>query len=434
MAKRVRGLVGLIVLVLFAVVSCSADGPPDVPDSIPAVEEQETEPAPDPAVPTVPSPTVNLVDAVTFAYSGGLGGHYFTTPSGLWRCAILSNAGDSGAYDQMAGCQPKASMVMDVAGAPQVPDHATGRPVAPNAILVGPTDNARFASLSQALFWREDGTTPVLAYGQTLMVNGFSCNVQQFGVSCRSDSSGKGFRFSTDGYTFEYVEALDVAADEPAVSGQEPVLGRVWGPDQQGYGEVRPSAIYNGGSLSGLVENIVWQDWGSPQAEGSGISRNVGKSPSGVADAPLEPVVIVGFDLGDCDGTLMYRSLVWYFPNSGETFDSVRNLSTNPCQERPYDVPGSASSVGNKCGVVTAADGIARDVVVSSGSASCADIMAAMNATYPTLYDKPLDYMEYGKWYCTINPAGEVLFSCVDSSQETDSVAVIYRSLDDPYR
>lgn len=250
-------------------------------------------------------------------------------------------------------------------------------------------------------------------------------------MSCRSDSSGNGFQFSTGGYKFEYLDSLNVPIATTQTSASEAVLGRVWGPDQQGYGEVRPVDVYNGGSLSGLVENIVWQNWGGEQATGSGVSRNVDKS-SGVANAPIEPVTIVGFDLGDCEGTFMYRSLVWFFPDSGATFESMKASSTSPCQERAYTEPASVTMGDPSCGAVTAADGIPRDVLVLKGNSTCAEAMAMMNATYPLLYDRPLDGMDYGAWGCGIVPAGEVLFTC--NLPNSSGQVAIYRSLDDPYR
>ena len=336
--------VGVGVLALSA---CATGGDSAAAEDVPVAREAHTSlpPSNEPEeVKAVPS----LVDASTFrSESSGLTGYFFTTPSGTWRCAILIDSAQQGSGSEMAGCQPKTSTDLDVAGAPMVPDHGTGTPVAPNAILVNRTDEARFARLSQALFWRMDGVTPVLEYGRTLSADGFSCNVQKTGVSCRSDSSNHGFTFSTDGYRYEYVEALAAPSATSSRSpvtteGPEPVLGRVWAPNQNGYGDVRPARIYNGGSPSGLVYDIVWQDWGGEQATGTGWSPNV-KVADSVAEAPLEQATVVAYNLGDCDGTWMYRSFVWFFPSNGETFESARQYSIHPCQENPYDEPAPES-------------------------------------------------------------------------------------------
>src|SRR5690242_5464978 len=45
-----------------------------------------------------------------------------------------------------------------------------------------------------------------------------------------------------------------------------PTLGTTWAPSQQGYGEVRPRVIFNGGDPTGLVQNISWTSWGGEQA------------------------------------------------------------------------------------------------------------------------------------------------------------------------
>ena len=177
---------------LVVVAGCSPESAPaSAIAEMTAVPEQSTfeVSTTDPSPPR-PAAAISLVDPATYAWQeGGLQGFFFTTPSGLWRCAILADSAQGGSDDQMAGCQPSSSMPMNVAGAPSVPDHYSRDATAPNAILVNATEDARFASLSQALFWRYD-TTPVLSYGQTLSTSGFSCNVQESGVSCRSDRSG----------------------------------------------------------------------------------------------------------------------------------------------------------------------------------------------------------------------------------------------------
>ncbi|WP_430336251.1 hypothetical protein [Rhodococcus sp. ACT016] len=317
--------------------SCASESDSATSGDVPSTTEA-SELSQQPQESETPKPAPSLVDPVEFSFNprGQLTGYFFTTPTGLWRCAILIDSAQQGPDSQMAGCQPKTSTDLNVAGAPLVPDHAPGNPVPPNAILVNRTDEARFARLSQALFWRTDGVTPVLGYGQTLSTDEFSCNVQEAGVSCRSDGSDHGFTFSTDRYQYIYVEALSAPSATPVQAaatpdGPEPVLGRVWAPNQNGYGEVRPDRIYNGGSPSGLIYDVVWQDWGGEQATGTGQSPNV-KIARTVADAPFEPATVVAYDLGECEGTWMYRSLVWFFPSNGDTFESAKQYSTNLCQ------------------------------------------------------------------------------------------------------
>jgi len=300
-----------------------------------AVPEQSTfEVSTTDALPSPPpAAAISLVDPATFAWGeGGLQGFFFTTPSGLWRCAILADSAQGGSDDQMAGCQPSSSMPMNVAGAPSVPDHYSRNATAPNAILVNATEDARFASLSQALFWRYD-TTPVLSYGQTLSANGFSCNVKESGVSCRSDDSGKGFTFSTGGYQFDYIEARGPATpvSTAASSGVDPVLGNKTDSYQVGYGEVRPPEISNGGaSLSGIVTDIVWDSWGGPTASGTGTTAHVTPQFPAPGSAPQERASIVAFDLGECDGVPMYRSFVWFFPQD-QSLEAAKANAVHAC-------------------------------------------------------------------------------------------------------
>jgi len=51
-----------------------------------------------------------------------------------------------------------------------------------------------------------------------------------------------------------------------------------------------------------------------------GTSDYVGPNQT-VAGGTQESVTIVAFDLGTCDGKLMYQAVEWYFPQHGQTFD-----------------------------------------------------------------------------------------------------------------
>jgi len=97
-----------------------------------------------------------------------------------------------------------------------------------------------------------------------------------------------------------------------------PVLGVVWGPYQQGYGQPHPATIFNGGDPTGLVTRVVWHSWGKPRAEGDGIGLY---APGIVANGTEESAHVVAFDLGMCRGTLAYRAVEWYFPQHGQQFN-----------------------------------------------------------------------------------------------------------------
>jgi hypothetical protein len=88
----------------------------------------------------------------------------------------------------------------------------------------------------------------------------------------------------------------------------------------QGFGQVKPSRIFNGGDPTGLVTHVVWTSWGGAQAIATGISDYVGPSQT-VAEGTEEPVTVVAFNLGTCDGKLMYQAVEWYFPQHKQAFD-----------------------------------------------------------------------------------------------------------------
>jgi len=102
----------------------------------------------------------------------------------------------------------------------------------------------------------------------------------------------------------------------------EPTLGVRTGTffDGSGFGQVKPTEVYNGGDPTGLVISITWHTWGGAQAVGTGRSDYVGPNQS-VAGGTVEPVRIVAFDLGTCNGRYMYQAVEWYFPQHGQAFD-----------------------------------------------------------------------------------------------------------------
>ena len=101
-----------------------------------------------------------------------------------------------------------------------------------------------------------------------------------------------------------------------------PVLGRQAGifAQGQGFGQVKPAKIFNGGDPTGLVTGVVWSSWGGPRATASGTSDYVGNGQS-VASGTQKPVTVVAFKLGTCHGTLMYKAVEWYFPGEGGAFN-----------------------------------------------------------------------------------------------------------------
>src|SRR5215472_10733889 len=80
-----------------------------------------------------------------------------------------------------------------------------------------------------------------------------------------------------------------------------PTLGRPAGlfAHGEGFGQVRPSKIFNGGDPTGLVSHITWKSWGGTRAYGTGTSDDVGSSQT-VDSGTEERVTIVAFDRGTC--------------------------------------------------------------------------------------------------------------------------------------
>jgi len=153
--------------------------------------------APTEAPPAPPS-NAHLVNAFDYVgHAGETAGYYFTTPSGKWRCAILTRT--------KAGCQASSSWQSGLG--------VEGEPDSTNAIVVDETADPQFVALDQSEFALDSDTPKVLQFNKILAAAGFRCNVQESsGVSCQSDTSGKGFTFSADGFVPQYT---DVPAGAP---------------------------------------------------------------------------------------------------------------------------------------------------------------------------------------------------------------------------
>ena len=102
-----------------------------------------------------------------------------------------------------------------------------------------------------------------------------------------------------------------------------------------GLGRVRPSLIDTGGTADSEVFRIAWTSWGDKQAIGAGEWCPGGQ--------PCGAVRIVAFNLGPCDGIVMYRAVEWYFtqkqvdPGYPHSFDpkSYRDICAGTIVEGP---------------------------------------------------------------------------------------------------
>ena len=159
------------------------------------------------APPSTPPSNAHLVNAYDYVgHAGETTGYYFTTPSGKWRCAILART--------KAGCQASSSWRsgLGITGEPEsVPDAAgrTRHRTRSSSTAMATRSSSRWSS-------RTSGWTPApanaLQFNRILAAAGFRCNVQESGVSCQSETSGKGFTFSAEGFTPQYT---DVPASAP---------------------------------------------------------------------------------------------------------------------------------------------------------------------------------------------------------------------------
>ncbi|MFG1935199.1 hypothetical protein ACGFK1_31815 [Mycobacterium sp. NPDC048908] len=158
------------------------------------VNTSDTPSQPTAAPSAAPSPApsnAHLVNAFDYVgHDGDTTGYYFTTPSGKWKCAILTHT--------KAGCQAASSWQSGLG--------VDGEPDSTNAIVVAKEGDPQFVELDQPQFALPSESAKVLQFNKILAAAGFRCNVQESGVSCLSESSGKGFTFSSDGYVPQYTD------------------------------------------------------------------------------------------------------------------------------------------------------------------------------------------------------------------------------------
>jgi hypothetical protein len=154
-------------------------------------------PAAAPPVTSSPPPSnAHLVNAFDYVgEAGGTTGYYFTTPSGKWRCAILTRT--------KAGCQASSSWQSGLG--------VEGEPDSTNAVAVDEHGDPQFVTLEAPEFSLESGSAKALPFNRTLAAAGFRCNVQESGVACLSELSGKGFTFSADGFIPQYTDVPEGA-------------------------------------------------------------------------------------------------------------------------------------------------------------------------------------------------------------------------------
>jgi hypothetical protein len=80
------------------------------------------------------------------------------------------------------------------------------------------------------------------------------------------------------------------------------------GDSDQGFGEVAPTTIFNGGDPAGRLDDVVWREWGSAVATGVGMGY-VLKPEGGYYDEPVRTELRADH-LGTCAGRRGYARML----------------------------------------------------------------------------------------------------------------------------
>jgi hypothetical protein len=138
--------------------------------------------------------------------------------------------------------------------------------------------------------------------------------------------------------------SVSVLSSPPTTAAPIPTLGSLTSLiNGQGFGKVEPNKVFLGGDPTGILNAITWQTWGGQEATGTGTGFWV--RPGGfVVGAIPEPASIVAYDLGTCGGEYMYRSVEWFFPQQGQTFDP--SLAWDLCKAYPEALRHPTTSAG----------------------------------------------------------------------------------------
>lgn len=187
-----------------------------------------------------------------------------------------------------------------------------------------------------------------------------------------------------------------------------PTLGRSWAPNQEGYGQVKPTTIFNGGDPTGLVQRVRWTHWGQRKAIGRGTGDWVWPGESVGTGSIRTRARVVAWDLGFCGAQLSYRRLTWFFASRGETFNPSEWIDPCTGAYSPYKPP-------RHCGGVTIRSprGYARDVQVQGIGCGRARSIIASSPSVRYLYRGESRFRHAGL-YCGTQGYGSppTLFDC----------------------
>jgi hypothetical protein len=84
-------------------------------------------------------------------------------------------------------------------------------------------------------------------------------------------------------------------------------------PNGEGWGTERPSRIFNGGDLSGLITQVRWTSWGGTLAIGWG-KESIFKPRGGYYPRPVS-IKLRAEAIGDCEGRQAYMRLSFRYPS-----------------------------------------------------------------------------------------------------------------------
>jgi hypothetical protein len=99
----------------------------------------------------------------------------------------------------------------------------------------------------------------------------------------------------------------------------QPTLGSASG-GTQGFGEVAPNDILEGGDISSEILSVHWRRWGARRAIGTGRAVYVWPGTC-IGCNHFTSAKVVAFRLGRCGGSRAYTALEWYFPQYDQVFD-----------------------------------------------------------------------------------------------------------------
>jgi len=206
--------------------------------------------------------------------------------------------------------------------------------------------------------WSSAVTLPLAGPGE---IDGLSCGP----TFCMVLSGSSAFLFSSTlvgtavGSAAPTTPASSQSSSASSSSGSSssasPVLGTAaWAddsPDVIGFGQVAPSTIDIGsGDASGVLQDVTWTNWGSPEALGTGKELYYADPNLSMAQQPVEPIDLVASGLSSCaGGPPAYTALNWYFPTEGQVLNpaTALNACTGPAGGASPGGPAVGSSTGN---------------------------------------------------------------------------------------